>query len=57
MWERIYKPNKPQCDMSWCPNLLPMLAIQGYQHSLASNITLLKALDLIRIRPIDLVIF
>ncbi len=33
-----------------------MLAIQGYQHSLPSNITLLVAPDLIRTRLIDLVI-
>jgi site-specific DNA-cytosine methylase len=37
--------------------MLPMLIIQGYQHSLPNNITLLKAPNFIRIGPIDLVIF
>jgi site-specific DNA-cytosine methylase len=36
--------------------LLPTSAIQGYQHSLLNNITLLGVLDLARIGPIDLVI-
>jgi len=39
------------------PHLLPTLAIQGYQHSLPSNTTLLGALGLASIGPIDLVIF
>jgi hypothetical protein len=30
--------------------------IQAYQHSLLNNITLLRALDLVMIGPIDLVI-
>jgi hypothetical protein len=38
------------------PHLLPTWAIQGYQRSLTSNITLLGALDLARIGPINLVI-
>jgi hypothetical protein len=38
------------------PHLLPTSTIQGYQCSLPSNITLLKALDLARIGPIDLII-
>jgi len=38
------------------PHLLPTLAIQGYQHSLPSNTTLLGALNLANIGPIDLVI-
>ncbi len=38
------------------PHLLPTLAIQGYLHSLPSNINLLAALDLVMIGPIDLVI-
>jgi len=37
-------------------HLLPTSAIQGYQHSLPNNITLLGALDLASIGPIDLVI-
>jgi hypothetical protein len=36
------------------PNLLPTLAIQGYQHSLP-NITLQKALNVAKIGPIDLI--
>jgi len=36
-------------------NLLPTLAIQGYQHSLP-NITLQKALNVAKIGPIDLII-
>jgi hypothetical protein len=39
------------------PHLLPTLAIQGYQHSLLNNITLLGALNLTRIGRINLVIF
>jgi len=39
------------------PHVLPTSTIQGYQHSLPSNITLLVVPDLARICPIDLVIF
>jgi hypothetical protein len=39
------------------PYLLPTSTIQSYQRSLPSNITLLKMLNLVRIGPIDLVIF
>jgi len=38
------------------PHSLPTLGIQGYLHSLPSNISLLVTLDLIMIGPIDLVI-
>jgi len=35
------------------PHLLPTSTIQGYQHSLPNNITLLGALDWAKIEPID----
>ncbi len=38
------------------PELLPRLAIQGYQRALPSNIALLGVQDLARVGPIDLVI-
>jgi len=38
------------------PELLPRLAIRGYQRALPSDIALLGAQDLVRVGPIDLVI-
>jgi site-specific DNA-cytosine methylase len=38
------------------PELLPMLAIRGYQRALPSDIALLGAQDLAKVGPIDLVI-
>jgi hypothetical protein len=37
-------------------DLLPTLMVQGYQHSLTNNITLLEAQDLDKIGPTNLVI-
>jgi hypothetical protein len=42
--------------MQQYPELLPRLAIRGYQRALPLNITLLGAQDLVKVGPIDLVI-